>query len=776
MDKFNFKEIDQKWQSKWMESKYFEPKNDYNLPKKYILSMFPYPSGKLHMGHVRNYSIGDAIARYYRRKGFNVFHPFGWDAFGLPAENAAIKNQVHPREWTYQNIASMDKEIQKLGISFAWDYECITSDETYTKWEQFLFIKLWEKKLIYKKKSLLNWCEQDNTVLANEQVVDNKCWRCDGEVIQKEMDTYYLKITAYADELLDDLKTLENHWPQQVLSMQKNWINRSEDYKVTYMLYSPFLTNIEKIEAFESNLDFISNASYVAISNKHPLVEELKKQNYFTNDQLNLLEQIDLNFIKKDFSQKTFIDTPFKAINPIDRSSLKVLITDFASFNPNKPVVIVSHLNKTHKAYLEFNKLEFDETLKSQINEKLLIKEVHYNLRDWGISRQRYWGTPVPLVHCQDCGTVPVNLDDLPVLLPNDVQFTGQGNPLDTSKNWLTTKCPKCHKEAKRETDTLDTFFESSWYFLRYSTPTSLRNDVIFDKEKLEYWNSVDEYIGGIEHAILHLLYARFFTKALSDLNLVSFREPFANLLTQGMVLKDGAKMSKSKGNVVEPSQMLKEYGADTARLFILFAAPPQKELEWSDAGVNGCYKFITRLFEKSKLIDSNIDVKNLDLSNLTQQEKTARFKLHSGVKKMFEVFENRENGYSFNTLISWTMETLNEYVEIERKDLITEFFYITLNILEPFIPHFAWELSEKYFNLKNLTDFNYDESALELDEVTYGITVNGKVRAEISVSKTMQKDDVISLALEKVVKWTDGKEIVKTIFVPNKLINLVVK
>ncbi|QGZ97695.1 class I tRNA ligase family protein [Mycoplasma sp. NEAQ87857] len=774
MSKFNFATIDQKWQNEWLESGYFEPKNDYSLPKKYILSMFPYPSGNLHMGHVRNYSIGDALARYYRRKGFNVFHPFGWDAFGLPAENAAIKHQIHPRTWTYQNIQKMDKEIQKLGISFAWDYECITADENYSKWEQFLFIKLWEKGLIYKKKSLLNWCELDNTVLANEQVVDNKCWRCDNEIIQKEMDTYYLKITEYANELVDDLKLLENHWPSQVLTMQKNWIGREQEFVLEFDLIDNKYNLSTKLSVYEANSKYLAKINYIALSNKHPLVEQLKELNYFSNEQLTLIDDINKHFTNKDFSHKIYLPTPFVAkVNDLE---IPVIITDFASHNPNKLITIVSEENKTHFNFLQVNNLvnnavELDQTL---INN--LVKETKYNLRDWGISRQRYWGTPIPLINCANCGTVAEKVSNLPITLPFKVEFTGQGNPLDTNQEWKQAKCPKCNKPAFRETDTLDTFFESSWYFLRYSTAMELRDQMIFDPKALEYWSSVDEYIGGIEHAILHLLYARFFTKALADLNLVSFREPFNNLLTQGMVLKDGAKMSKSKGNTVEPGDMIAKYGADTTRLFILFAAPPQKELEWSDAGVNGCFKFINRLNDLVSEIDVNSNYLNIDHSTLTQEEKNARYKLYLGMKKQIEVFENRQNGYSFNTLISWTMETLNAYDNITNKTLITEMFYVMLNILEPFIPHFAWEISNQYFGLKNLTDFKIDEQALVQDTVTYPISVNGKFRAELTVDKNLDKQSILDQAKIAVVKWIEDKQIVKEIFVPNKIINIVIK
>ncbi|WP_406614478.1 class I tRNA ligase family protein [Mycoplasma corogypsi] len=778
MAQYEFSSIDKKWQQKWEEENYFEPLNNYELPKKYILSMFPYPSGKIHMGHIRNYSIGDAIARYFRRRGFNVLHPFGWDAFGLPAENAAIKNQIHPKTWTYKNIELMNEEIKKMGLSFAWDYQLITTDEQYTKWEQFIFIKLWEKGLIYKKKSLLNWCEKDNTVLANEQVINNKCWRCDEEVIQKEIDTYYLKITAYAQELLDDLKELEGHWPQQVLTMQNNWIGRSEEYTLELKINSN-LANLktQSILVGEKDYQNILNAKYLAISNTHPLVKELKELNYFSESELELLNDIDKQFVAKDFSRKICVNLNITVNNIVTGTDVPVIISDFASNNPNRNAQFVSVLNKTHISFMDANQLAYnEEQLTPLVKEASLTKEVKYNLRDWGISRQRYWGTPIPLVHCSDCGIVPENLDHLPITLPFNVQFTGQGNPLETNQEWLKTKCPKCHKEAKRETDTLDTFFESSWYFLRYTTPSHLREDVIFDQKSLSYWNVVDQYIGGIEHAILHLLYARFFTKALADLSLVPFREPFKNLITQGMVLKDGSKMSKSKGNVVEPGELIAKFGADTTKLFILFAAPPEKELEWSDSGVNGCYKFINRIIDRSAEINSELVKTTIDHNSLSEDEKLARYKLYFGMQKQIETFEKQDSGFAFNTLISWAMETMNAYDSVEKPELITELFYVLLNILEPFMPHTAWELSEKYFNLKNLTDFSIVEEALIRDTVSYPVSVNGKFRAELTVKKDATEEQIILQAKEQATKWIDGKTIVKVIYVPGKIVNIVVK
>lgn len=779
-NEYNFELIEKKWQDRWEENKNFEPKNDFKLPKKYILSMFPYPSGNLHMGHVRNYSLGDVIARYYRRKGFNVLHPFGWDAFGLPAENAAIKHQIHPRNWTYQNIESMDNQIKKLGMSFAWDYECITADEIYTKWEQNIFIKLWEKGLIYKKKTLLNYCEVDNTVLANEQVINNQCWRCDSVVSKKEMEQYYLKITDYAEELLNDLDLLEGKWPKQVIAMQKNWIGKKIGYELVFEFTeeSKKIVNyeFEKISLFEEKELIINNASFISLNVNSALAKKLILINYFSDDEKMLCDRIISNVNTKTFGENILVDTKLFAIHPISGVILPIYITDFASFNVEEEAVLSSFTVERDQKFIISNNLKIDlgkEVISQQIN---YPKTTRYNLRDWGISRQRYWGTPIPLVKCAECGVNLVKIEHLPITLPYDVKFTGNGNPLETNQSWIETKCPKCGKNAHRETDTLDTFFESSWYFLRYTTPPHLRDEKMFDEQSIKYWNSVDQYIGGIEHAILHLLYARFFAKALRDLGLIDFAEPFDNLLTQGMVLKDGSKMSKSKGNTVDPNEMIQKFGADTTRLFILFAAPPQKELEWLDSGVVGCFKFIRKLYERSFEINKIDDIKDINTTKLTREEKQARRKLYEGLKKSKEIFEEPKNEFAFNTLISWAMETFNSYSNVSNPLLIKEYFYVTLNILEPFIPHLAWELSNEFFELKNLYDFNIDKKALETDEVSYGITINGKARAEITVDKNLSKEEIIKLAKLEVAKWLEDKEIVKEIFVPNKLVNFVIK
>ncbi|XMC85419.1 leucine--tRNA ligase [Mycoplasmopsis anatis] len=642
------------------------------------------------------------------------------------------------------------------------------------------FYKTLRKRLIYKKKTLLNYCEVDNTVLANEQVINNQCWRCDSVVSKKEMEQYYLKITDYAEELLQDLDLLEGKWPKQVIAMQKNWIGKKNGYELIFEFIEDSKKildhEFDNINLFEEKETVINNSSFIALNVNSSLAKKLISSNLFSEKEKELCEKIVSNVNTKTFGQNILVDTKLFVKHPISGEILPIYITDFASFNIEEEAILSSFTVERDQKFIISNNLNIDLEQKIKESKIDFPKTTKYNLRDWGISRQRYWGTPIPLVKCEDCGVLPVKFEHLPITLPYDVKFTGNGNPLETNQEWAETKCPNCNGKALRETDTLDTFFESSWYFLRYTTPPYLREDKMFDEESIKYWNSVDQYIGGIEHAILHLLYARFFTKALRDLKMVDFTEPFDNLLTQGMVLKDGSKMSKSKGNIVDPNEMIQKFGADTTRLFILFAAPPQKELEWLDSGVVGCFKFIRKLYERSAEINKDDDITKINTLKLNKEEKEARRKLYEGLKKSKEIFEEPKNEFAFNTLISWTMETFNAYSNVTNPLLIKEYFYVTLNILEPFIPHLAWELSEEFFNLKNLYDFNIDEKALETDEVSYGITINGKARAEITVDKNLSKDEIIKLAKEQVQKWLEDKKIVKEIFVPNKLVNFVIK
>lgn len=776
MSSYDFAKIEKKWQTVWDKTKYFEPKEDLTLPKKYILSMFPYPSGNLHMGHVRNYTLGDALARFYRRKRFNVLHPFGWDAFGLPAENAAIKNNIHPKNWTYKNIESMNKSVEKLGISFAWDYECITCDPIYTKWEQEIFIKMFENDLVYRKKALLNWCEQDKTVLSNEQVENGLCWRCDSPIVQKETEQYYLRIKKYAKELQDDLDKLKNKWPDKVLAMQKNWIKFESVFLVEFKTDNAKLK--QKINVHVPNKEDLKTIDFLAINANHDLVKKAIKLGLISKAGEAKINKIKVAAQSKDFSKKLAYKLPFKSVLQTKKKNIfNIYITDFATAGDKNNVVIInSKLSESQKKFIEQNKISINDN-EIDFNNISCEKTTITNMHDWGISRQRYWGAPIPMIHCSKCGVVPEKVENLPVLLPEKVDFSKMGNPIETNKEWIKTKCPKCNKPAKRETETFDTFFESSWYFLRYTVPPKNRSKVAIDKQHVEYWNSVDEYIGGVEHAIMHLLYARFFTKALADLGYITFREPFTNLLTQGMILKDGIKMSKSKGNVVSPSEMVKKFGADTARLFILFAAPPTKELEWSDDGVEGCFRFLNRLYDLATKIKISKDIKNIDHDSLTKEQKELRKKLYTVLIKQEGIYKDRKNEYAFNTLIANIMELLNDYEKELNDKLVSEFFYVALNILEPFAPHFAWELSEKMFDVKNLYDFSIDKKALTVESVKYGVSINGKVRGEIEVPVANNNEEhVVRMALEAVSHYLNDKQIIKTIFVPNKLVNIVAK
>ncbi|UUD35689.1 leucine--tRNA ligase [Mycoplasmopsis caviae] len=778
MSTYNQRKIEKKWQKYWIDAKYFEPENSTKKPKKYILSMFPYPSGNIHMGHVRNYAISDVLARYYRRKGFNVLHPFGWDAFGLPAENAAIKNGIHPKDWTYKNIKVMNPKLKDLGISFAWDYECITADEIYTKWEQLIFLKMWKKGLVYRKKALLNWCENDQTVLANEQVENGKCWRCGDVVVQKEMEQYYLKIRNYAKELQDDLGILKGHWPDKVLMMQKNWIGYETGYLAKFDVIDKQQNHFDYLDIFTKDKEILATMNFIVISASHDIVTSLIEQNKLSQQEIETINLIKSKAVSKDFSQKLFLELPLSIINPVNSQVYNIYVSDFCSLGErNRSQIIDINKVKSHEEFAKFNNIEIKNYADVEVNFSKIEESSKINLQDWGISRQRYWGSPIPMINCAKCGLVPEKEKKLPVTLPYKVDFTTSGNPLKSNAKWLVTRCPKCNNKATRETDTFDTFFESSWYFLRYTTPPAKRESHIFDKAKLNYWNTVDEYIGGVEHAIMHLLYARFFTKVLADLNMTTFREPFSNLLTQGMVLKDGLKMSKSKGNVVSPDEMIKKYDADTMRLFILFAAPPEKELEWISSGIEGCHKFIKKLIARSIEVKASDKLSDIKMFELSSEEKNARRKLYQGLLKQESLFNDRRNNYAFNTLIAWTMETFNAYDKITNSLLIKEMYYVLLNILEPFIPHLAWELSDKFFKLKNLKDFKIDNSALESDEVSYGVTINGKMRHQICVNcANNNKDYVLSLAKSECSRWLADQNIIKEIFVPNKIVNLVTK
>ncbi|MCR2120084.1 leucine--tRNA ligase [Campylobacter upsaliensis] len=801
--------IEQKWQKIWQESEAFEPKDDFTLPKKYILSMFPYPSGRIHMGHVRNYAIGDALARYYRKMGFNVLHPIGFDSFGMPAENAAIKHKIHPKTWTYENIAYMKKELFSLGFSFSKKRIFATSDPIYTKFEQEFFIKMYEKGLIYTKEARVNWCENDQTVLANEQVEDGKCWRCGHEVSQKVMPGYYVKITAYAEELLKKLESLKGKWPTQVLTMQENWIGRSEGLEFTFWLDEESFkrTDEPSFEVFTTRVDTIYGVSYVALAPEHKIVQNLLHKKFLDEKMISQIQKMQNQSPKeRQSAEKEGCFLGIYALHPLTKEKIPVWVANFvlADYGSGAVMAVPAHDERDFdfaKKYnlaikqvieamtlphaqkegkllesAEFSGLDCNEARDKIIEffekEKLGKRVINYKIRDWGVSRQRYWGAPVPMVRCEKCGIVPQKLENLPILLPDDVEITGEGNPLDKHPTWKECQCPKCGGKAQKESDTLDTFFESSWYYARFASDEKTWENVGIEQKSAKYWLGVDEYIGGIEHAILHLLYARFFQKALRDLGYLEGDEPFSRLLTQGMVLKDGAKMSKSKGNVVNPDDIIKKYGADTARLFILFAAPPAKELEWNDDALEGAYRFIVRLYDRALKLESGA-LEEISQVTLSKEEKYARLKVYEALKKSQEVYTK---SFAFNTLIAACMEALNAIGTCKNQALEREAFFIILNILEPIIPHICFELSEKLFHFENFKKLELKSEVFVKDSLNLGVSVNGKKRAEIEVSASLKQDEIIQLAKEKVAKWLEGKSVIKEIYVPNSLVNLVVK
>ena len=813
---YNPSDIEKKWQSYWDENRSFEPEESFEKEKKYILSMFPFPSGRLHMGHVRNYAISDAFARYYRQQGFNVLHPIGFDSFGMPAENAAIKNGSHPKKWTYDNIDYMKGEFASLGFSFSKEREFATSDELYTKFEQAFVIDLFEKGLMYRKKAHLNWCPHDQTVLANEQVVEGCCWRCDTPIVKKEMNQYYLRISDYSDELIEDLKLLEKGWPKQVLTMQENWIGRSNGLEFTLGLTESsrklLRDEFEGFDVYTTRPDTIYGVTYTALAPEHELVTYM-----IENGMLDIKVAAEIEMMKNASSidrqkHKHGVALGIDVVHPLTGKAIPVWVANFVlmDYGSGAVMAVPAHDDRDHefatkydlaivpviasekegivegRAMTEpgmlFNSGVFSEMNSAEAkaaiidhfeNEKLGKKVTNYRLKDWGISRQRYWGAPIPLIHCESCGIVPEKKENLPVTLPEDITITGEGNPLEHHPTWKNCRCPKCGGPAVRETDTMDTFIQSSWYFLRYTASPKIQQEKAFDKEELAYWMNVDHYIGGIEHAILHLLYSRFFTKALRDIGYVDIDEPFERLLTQGMVLKDGAKMSKSKGNTVDPDALIEKYGADTARLFILFAAPPTQELEWNDSAVEGAYRFLKRFAERSDNARETEGLPEIDHASLSKEEKAARKKVYEALQRSKEVFNER---YTFNTLIAGVMEAMNALNDQQNEDVWTEGYWILSAILEPIVPHLSWEISTGLFGRNNLGVNAVKEEVFEVDAVTLGVAVNGKRRDEIEVAPSASKEEIIAAAKEALAKWLEGKEIVKEIVVPNKLVNIVVK
>lgn len=823
-EKYNFTEIEKKWQDVWEKEDAFKTVEDYDKEKYYVLEMFPYPSGKLHMGHVRNYSIGDVIARFKRLKGYNVLHPMGWDSFGLPAENAAIKNDIHPAIWTDSNIAEMHRQLQGLGFSYDWDREVATCKEEYYKWMQWIFIQFYNKGLAYKKDNPVNWCPSCQTVLANEQVVDGCCERCHTPVTKKRLSQWYLKITDYADRLLKDLDKMPG-WPEKVKLMQKNWIGRSTGAEVTFEIEN----FSKKLQIYTTRPDTLFGVTYMVLAPEHPFVPELTNGTEYEaavkayQEECQHKSEIERTSLTKE---KTGVFTGCYGINPVNGKKVPIFISDYVMMDygtgaimavpahdqrdfefakkfdldivpvvdSQNPEIDINNLTEAFVAegtminsgkYTGMNNKEAIEEITKDLEADGLGKaQVNYKLRDWLISRQRYWGCPIPMVYCEECGWVPEKEENLPVKLPTDVEFTGKGDsPLKTSKTFGETTCPCCGKKAVREFDTMDTFVDSSWYFLRYCDAHN--SEKPFDKKKADYWMNVDQYIGGVEHAILHLLYARFFQMVMHDLGLVDAEEPFDNLLTQGMVIKDGAKMSKSLGNIVSPEEIQAKYGADTARLFILFAAPPEKELDWSDAGVEGSYRFLNRVYRLVQEYVNEIrgDFRGSETITIqSAEDKALNFQLNATVKK---VTEDAGGRFSFNTAISSIMELVNALYKYKQGEvnvlLMNDAIEKLILILNPFVPHITEELWNDLGHEDRVYQQNwpeFDPAALELETVEIIVQVNGKLKDKMAFEKNAEKSAIeeAALASERVQDAIAGKSVVKTIVVPNKLINFVVK
>lgn len=839
-EKYNPQAIEEKWQKQWEESKAFQVTEDKAGKKYYCLEMFPYPSGKIHMGHVRNYSIGDVAARFLSMRGYNVLHPMGWDSFGMPAENAAIQHGVHPAKWTYENIVNMKTQLKRLGLAYDWDREIATCTPEYYKWNQWLFLKFFEKGLAYQKQSAVNWCPECATVLANEQVEDWLCWRCDTHVEQKNLKQWFFKITAYAEELLDYCDKLPG-WPEKVRIMQKNWIGKSIGAEVDFQIEN----SNETIKIFTTRPDTLFGATFMSLAPEHPMAEKLtvKSQESEVRRFIEKVKKQDRRAQTEALLEKEGVFTGSYCINPLTNRKMPIYLANFVlmeygtgavmavpthdqrdfefakKYNLPMVVVIVPENSKLQtpnseltQAYVDdgimvnsaqFNGMKNRDAMEAIVRhleeEDIGKKTISYKLRDWGISRQRYWGCPIPIIYCDKCGAQPVPEKDLPVILPEDVKFTGQGaSPLAQSEKFIKVKCPKCGKDSRRETDTMDTFVDSSWYFLRYASPKEA--NAPFDKQAAKYWMPVDQYIGGVEHAVLHLLYSRFFTKAIRDLGLIDFDEPFVNLLTQGMVCKeitkckehgyllpeeakDGAcikcgkpveigpteKMSKSKKNIIDPDRIIEKYGADTTRLFSLFAAPPEKDLEWSDEGVEGAYRFLSRVW---RLVFETV---SSDSSQFTVY--SLRYEMNRVIKKVTEDLEE----FHFNTAIAALMEYINFLYKYENKDSsqYQEAVQILLVLLSPFAPHMCEELWHEIGKKENILKTqwpSHDEAALKKEEALIVVQINGKMRGRITAPMDAPQQDVEKLVLadKKIAEWLAGKEIKKMVYVPNKIMNVV--
>ncbi len=822
---YNFEEIEQKWQKIWEEKKVFEVSENSDRPKYYLLEMYPYPSGRIHMGHVRNYSIGDALARYKKMKGYNVLHPIGWDALGLPAENAAIKRGIHPQKWTLDNIDYMRAQMKRMGFSYCWSREVNTCLPEYYKWNQWIFLKMFEQGLAYRKMSWVNWCPQCRTVLANEQVIGGCCWRCDSQVTQRKMEQWFLKITAYAEELLSGHKLL-SRWPEHVLQMQKNWIGKSTGALVRF----PVPDLKREIEVFTTRIDTIYGATFLVLSPEHPLATELiaahPQKEALAEWIARTIAESRLKREERD-EEKIGYDTGVRTVNPFTGELIPIFLANYVlmDYGTGAVMAVPAHDQRDYEFATKYNlpirkvivpaspevKAEegrafeepgilvnsgpFSGLRSEEAMEKMAAyaKEkgfgeptVTYRLRDWGISRQRYWGTPIPIIYCDRCGVQPVPYDQLPVVIPYEAQFTGEeGSPLERVPEFVNTTCPKCGGPARRETDTMDTFVDSSWYFFRYCSPNEDR--LPFDPEKAKYWMPVDLYIGGVEHAILHLIYSRFFTKYLRDLGLTNVDEPFPHYLAQGMVTKDGAAMSKSRGNIVDPDDMIKKYGADALRIFILFASPPEKEFAWSDEGLEGCYRFILRIWN---LFEENIDLfsgenpLDQDVFHRDSYERLQK-KLHQTIKKVSEDIEVR---FHLNTAISALMELVN-LIKKEKdrlrashqgRQLLRQALEALNLMVSPFAPHVAEELWERTGHKTLVAETPwpvYDPELAKEEMVTIVVQVNGKVRDKFEAPLDADEEELKqkALSLKRIQEILAGQQPKKIVCVKNKLVSLVV-
>ena len=804
---YSFKEIETKWQKKWEKQALFRMRLDSPKDKYYCLMMFPYPSSALHVGHGRNYIIGDVVARYKIMRKLNVLAPMGWDAFGLPAENAAIKSGIHPKESTLNNIKTMKKQLNAWGVGYDWDREITSCMPEYYKWTQWIFLELYKKGLAYKKKATVNWCPSCKTVLANEQVVDGGCERCSSEVELRSLKQWFFKITDYAQRLLDDLGLLKD-WPERVKTMQKNWIGKSQGVEIDFKVVDSDIT----LRCFTTRVDTIFGATYMVLAAEHPLVEDLIKDSKNKTGIKRFIDGVRKESVIERVSadvEKMGVLTGKYVINPVNNKKIPLWIANYVlmEYGTGAVMAVPAHderdfefakkyklpidlvidnpkhsLNPDNmkEAYTEegvmVNSGEFDGLASTEAIEKISDymekkgigrKKIHYKLRDWLISRQRYWGAPIPVVYCDKCGVQPVKESDLPVLLPEKIKFKPHGeSPLKDAKGFVTTKCPGCNKSARREIDTMDTFVDSSWYFLRYLSPKDKTQP--FDKELVDKWLPVDQYIGGVEHAILHLMYSRFIVKVLYDIGHVGFKEPFGRLFTQGMIVKDGAKMSKSKGNVVSPDELINKYGADTVRFYTLFIGPPEKDAEWNDRGVEGAWRFLNRVWRLVDQVSRNSDAGDTDAS--------LRRKRHSTIKK---VTGDMEGAFHFNTALSAIMELVNDIYSSTTKDL-KEAISTVVILLAPFVPHISEEMWERLGNKKSVFQADwplYDEAQLAQDRITMPIQINGKLRSRIEVASGAGDDEIKKLALQDpdVCKWTQGKVPKKVIVVKGRLVNLVV-